>query len=107
MNCTVCPAKVAKPSDEPTGALIPVGNGLLRVAAGARKLLGWTIWVVWLKPYCCWIGLVEYLPAMSSCVMPIGCTYIAKPPRMEVLPCRRSGVHANPARGLNRCEVCS
>ena len=59
-NVTVWPLNVASPAEAPAGCWIPPGNGLLSVAAGVRLLLlVVTIEVVWLKPSCASMGLVE------------------------------------------------
>ncbi len=99
------PRMSPSPADDPAGGLMPVGKGSLSVAAGVRKLLfdGLNA-VVWLNPYCCRIGLVEYAPVMASCVMLTGCTNIANPARTTVLLCIFSGDHAKPMRGLMGCD---
>src|SRR5581483_2776053 len=102
----VCPLYVARPAADPAGATKPFGNGLLNVAAGVRKLLFVTvIWVVWLKPSCARIGLVEYWPVDDRLAMVTPCTNIPNPPRMTVALWNLSGLQANPIRGLTRCDV--
>src|SRR5256885_512648 len=44
-------------------------------------------------------------PTPLSCARVIGKTNIPSPPRITVLLCKRDGVHANPMRGLARCDV--
>src|SRR5450755_4988151 len=93
-----CPTKVASPADEPAGCVIPVGKGFTSVTAGESPLLLVLLEgseVVWLKPCCSRIGLVEYAPLMVSWLMLNGCTNIPKPPRITVLPFSKSGDQAN------------
>ena len=53
-NETACPAKVARPAEEPAGRVKPFGKGLLNVLCAAagftRSLLGTEMAVDWLKP---------------------------------------------------------
>src|SRR5580658_3169144 len=51
------------------------------------------------------LGLVEYAPVIARLEMVTGLVNNPNPPRTTVLPWKTSGVHAKPARGLNRCEV--
>src|ERR1039458_4563379 len=99
------PAKVAKPSDEPEAFRKPLGNGLSSLAAGVAELsFVPTMVVVWLNPSWLVLGLVEYLPFTSMVEITTGATNMPKPPRMTVLPWRKSGVQAKPTRGLTRWE---
>src|SRR5579883_3121997 len=90
---TVWPAYVASPCEAPTGCWIPPGNGLLRLAAGVRKLFVDGVSAVdWLNPSCVSIGFVEYVPATLRDAIVTGETNMPKPARITVFPWNRSGV---------------